>query len=39
MIELCYPAVVPRNELMNESHVEQMVQCINKLNKGIEYME
>ena len=39
MLELCYPAVAPLNQPMDDRSVHQMVQCINKLGSAIEHIQ
>jgi hypothetical protein len=37
--DLCYGDVVKNNERINESHLPQFIQCINKLNDAVSLIQ
>ena len=39
MIELCYPAIITKNERIDEKAIPQLISCVNKLNKGVAFMQ
>lgn len=39
MVELCYPAIVTNNERIDETAIPHFVNCINKLNAAVAYMQ
>jgi hypothetical protein len=39
MNELCYGSIVRNNEKINESHIPQFIECINKLNGAVGFVQ
>ena len=39
MIELCYPVVAFSNQRLSEKELPLLVQCVNRLNAGVEYAQ
>jgi len=39
MIELCYPSLVTTNQRLTDSDVPLFINCINRLNRAVGYMQ
>jgi len=39
MIELCYPSLVTNNQRLTDSDVPLFINCINRLNRAVGYMQ
>ncbi len=39
LTDLCYGSIVRNNEKVNESHIPQFIECINKLNNAVGFIQ
>lgn len=39
MVDLCYPAIVKNHERIDKSAIPLFIDCINRLNKSVAFMQ